>query len=82
MREIFTNHWDQSCGTWTSLGTYFESRPAVQWRLPLGLQILTPLLLVCGSFWMPESPRWLIGRDRYQEGKTVVPTQSHHQSSG
>lgn len=62
----------QSCGGWTSYGAYFATNPALQWRLPLGIQILSPLLLVCGSHWLPESPRWLIRHGKESQGMTVL----------
>lgn len=40
----------------------------MQWRLPLALQIVAPLLLIIGSPRLPESPRWLISRERDEEG--------------
>lgn len=53
---------------WAGLGTYFEKDPQIQWRLLVALQICAPLLLLIGSPWIPESPRWLISNDRDQEG--------------
>jgi MFS family permease len=37
-----------------------------QWayRLVLILQLTVPVMFVIGSFFVPESPRWLIGKDR------------------
>ena len=56
---------------WTGLGCYFAS-DAVSWRLCLSLQIVAPLLLLMGSPWLPESPRWLIGHHRGTEGLEVL----------
>ena len=56
---------------WTGLGCYFAS-DAVSWRLCLSLQIVAPLLLLMGSPWLPESPRWLIGHQRGTEGLEVL----------
>ncbi|OAP57937.1 hypothetical protein AYL99_08675 [Fonsecaea erecta] len=61
-----------SCGGWTSYGNYFAHNAALQWRLPLALQLVAPLLLLCGSPWLPESPRWLISRHRDTEGMTIL----------
>ncbi|KAL2858964.1 general substrate transporter [Aspergillus pseudodeflectus] len=41
---------------------------SVQWRLPLGLQIVPAIGLASCIFFFPESPRWLIDHDRHEEG--------------
>lgn len=56
---------------WTGLGCFF-AKGEVQWRLCLSLQIVAPLLLLCGSPWLPESPRWLISHHREREGLEVL----------
>ncbi|KAL4862345.1 hypothetical protein BDV12DRAFT_190475 [Aspergillus spectabilis] len=61
-----------SCGGWTTFGTYHTTNSALQWRLPLALQILAPLLLLCGSPWIPESPRWLVSRGHGEKGLKIL----------
>jgi hypothetical protein len=39
-------------------GTYFAKNAAFAWRFPLALSCLFPLILILGSPWVPESPRW------------------------
>ncbi|KAK3717672.1 hypothetical protein LTR37_005739 [Vermiconidia calcicola] len=56
---------------WTGLGCYFATGQA-QWRLCLSLQVISPALLLAGSPWLPESPRWLVAHDREQEGLVVL----------
>ena len=41
----------------------------MSWRLCLSLQIVAPLLLLIGSPWLPESPRWLIARSDHKSGE-------------
>ena len=45
-----------------------------QWayRLAILLQLVAPLILGIGSFFMPESPRWLIGRGRDAEALEIL----------
>jgi MFS family permease len=50
--------------SWIGLGFYFVNASGSQWRLPLAIQCLPPLLLASGIFFLPESPRWLIDRDQ------------------
>ncbi|EON69551.1 hypothetical protein W97_08811 [Coniosporium apollinis CBS 100218] len=38
-----------------------------QWIVPLGLQLLPGFLLMCGIFWCPESPRWYVKKDRWED---------------
>ncbi|KAI5964638.1 uncharacterized protein KGF55_001707 [Candida pseudojiufengensis] len=49
--------------------TYSDSR---QWRIPLGLCFAWALLLVGGMVRMPESPRYLIGKDRIEDAKASM----------
>jgi hypothetical protein len=56
----------------TGYGVFFEKNPHIQWRLCLALQIVAPLLLILGSPFIPESPRWLIARGRDSEGMLIV----------
>ncbi|KAI3402352.1 hypothetical protein KGF56_004760 [Candida oxycetoniae] len=41
----------------------------VQWRVPLGLCFAWALFLIGGMFNMPESPRYLIGKDKIEDAK-------------
>ncbi|KAK5000699.1 hypothetical protein LTR66_000490 [Elasticomyces elasticus] len=52
-------------------GFYFYSG-GNQWRGPMALQMLFPFILICGLWWMPESPRWLLSKDRADEAWAVV----------
>ncbi|MCO5590295.1 hypothetical protein L7F22_044264 [Adiantum nelumboides] len=44
------------------IGTAFSYVPNgdTQWRVPLALQVVPPLLLASGIYAIPESPRWLL----------------------
>jgi MFS family permease len=45
------------CSNWIGYGCQFASGNA-QWRIPLGCQIPTAVVLCIGAFFLPESPRW------------------------
>lgn len=45
---------------WIGYGTFFAKSLTVQWRMPLCLCPLSPLVLLIGIYWIPESPRWLV----------------------
>ncbi|KAM6510330.1 hypothetical protein FALCPG4_017947 [Fusarium falciforme] len=57
---------------WVGYGCFFITKDALQWRLCLAFQIIGPLLLLAGSPWMPESPRWLCKVDRVSEAQKVL----------
>ncbi|ETS86086.1 hypothetical protein PFICI_04111 [Pestalotiopsis fici W106-1] len=44
---------------WISYGLYYQSGP-LQWRFPLGFQLIFAFILVPILFFTPESPRWLL----------------------
>lgn len=53
-------------------GTYFATNQTFQWRFPLALSCLFPAILLIGSPWLPESPRWLLWKDRADEAWTIT----------
>ena len=42
------------------------------WRFPIAFQVLFGLILVIGMIYLPESPRWLLSKDRHEEGLDVI----------
>ena len=46
--------------------------PDLVWRFPIAFQIVFALIVIIGMIWLPESPRWLLTRERYEEGETVI----------
>ncbi|KAF8346892.1 general substrate transporter [Amanita rubescens] len=45
---------------------------SASWRVPVGLQMVWGLILLSGIFFIPESPRHLLGIDKRKEAKKVV----------
>ncbi|EEB89861.1 hypothetical protein MPER_11998, partial [Moniliophthora perniciosa FA553] len=53
------------------LGTHTIPGSA-SWRIPVGLQLLWGLILLSGIFFLPESPRHLLGTKREAEARKVI----------
>ncbi|KAF8218459.1 general substrate transporter, partial [Tricholoma matsutake] len=45
---------------------------AASWRIPIGLQLIWGGILFSGIFFLPESPRHLVGTGRQEEARQVV----------
>ncbi|KAH8666660.1 sugar transporter [Xylariales sp. PMI_506] len=43
----------------------------LSWRFPIAFQIVFGLV-VLAMFWMPESPRWLLTHERYEDAEKVI----------
>lgn len=44
------------------------------WRIPVWCQMITSGIVCLGVFWLPESPRWLMAQDRYEDAAKVLAT--------
>lgn len=56
---------------WTDFGSSYGP-DNLTWRFPIAFQIVFGLLIICGMFFLPESPRWLLTRERYEDGERVI----------
>lgn len=56
---------------YVGLGFYFVSGDN-GWRGPLGLTMVLPAINLSGLYWMPESPRYLLAKDRVEEAWAIV----------
>ena len=63
--------WGFFLAQWLGYGC-FQVNSHFQWRFPLAFQVIPPLIMVIGAPWLPESPRWLVERERYEEGKATL----------
>ncbi|KAI8291177.1 Lactose permease [Colletotrichum sp. SAR 10_98] len=46
----------------------------LDWRIPLWLQMVCPGLVCLLIKFFPESPRWLVAKDRHDEAKNIIAT--------
>ncbi|OQV01805.1 hypothetical protein CLAIMM_07096 [Cladophialophora immunda] len=68
-------------GVWVAVGyavaayfgaAFFSLGETIQWRLPLALGVVWPLLLLPALLVVPESPRYLLMKDRAEEALAIV----------
>ncbi|CEL11507.1 Putative Hexose carrier protein [Aspergillus calidoustus] len=57
---------------WLNFGLGFIDHHSVSWRFPLAFQIFYAVLAASALPWLPDSPRWLIQRNRDAEARIVL----------
>jgi sugar porter (SP) family MFS transporter len=59
---------------WTTYGCSLHLQPtSKQWRIPLSIQIILAAIVLIGSFFIVESPRWLAKQNRWEDAaKSLV----------
>lgn len=61
----------QSAG-WTTYGTNLHINNSWAWRIPTVVQAGLPGVAMCLVLFFPETPRWLISKDRTEEALAVL----------
>lgn len=56
---------------WIDFGAHYGPTDLV-WRFPIAFQIVFGIIIIVGMFYLPDSPRYLISRDRIEEGEYVL----------
>ncbi|KXJ88658.1 general substrate transporter [Microdochium bolleyi] len=56
---------------WTTYGS-IRIQSDWAWRLPTLLQIVPALINMTSLYFIPESPRWLVGQDRQDEAREIL----------
>lgn len=57
---------------WIDLGFSFIDTISASWRVPVVLQTSLAIFVMIFIFFMPESPRWLLGKGREQEAREIL----------
>ncbi|KAF8527614.1 hexose transporter [Hysterangium stoloniferum] len=70
-RAQLTSAYNSLCAAWTTFGTFFI-KTSWSWRIPSALQALPSALQVLLIWFAPESPRWLISKDRDAEAREIL----------
>ncbi|KAL0944501.1 hexose carrier protein [Colletotrichum truncatum] len=60
--------WGFLVAQWLGYGCSFNDNE-FSWRFPLAFQAFPGLILIAGIWFLQESPRWLMERDRYDEAQ-------------
>ncbi|KAL1897470.1 hypothetical protein Sste5346_004208 [Sporothrix stenoceras] len=58
--------------SYTGIGFYYYSGHNNQWRGPLGLAGLFPFLFLVCMHWVPESPRYLLSKNKTDEAWAIL----------
>jgi len=64
-------HLGSIIAAWTTFGT-FRINDNWSWRIPSALQGLPSVIQVCLIWFVPESPRWLVGKGREDEALSTL----------
>ncbi|KAL6238235.1 hypothetical protein BDW75DRAFT_237539 [Aspergillus navahoensis] len=56
---------------WIDFGCHYGPDDLV-WRFPIAFQIIFGIVIVVGMWFLPDSPRYLIAKDRIEEGEYVL----------
>ncbi|KAE8146848.1 hypothetical protein BDV25DRAFT_143300 [Aspergillus avenaceus] len=63
--------WGFLVAQWLGYGCSFSSTE-FSWRFPLAFQNIPGLILLAGIWFLNESPRWLMEKDRHEEARAVL----------
>lgn len=63
--------WGFLVAQWLGYGLSF-TKTSVQWRFPLAFQCIPPLILLIGIWFLQESPRWLMEKDRIEDAHKAL----------
>ncbi|KAF5003676.1 hypothetical protein FDECE_9786 [Fusarium decemcellulare] len=56
---------------WIDYGCSYGNQD-LTWRFPITFQIIFGLVLCIAMVWLPESPRWLLTHERYEDAERVI----------
>lgn len=56
---------------WLEFGLYYVNGD-IAWRFPLAFQAFFGVILLAGTFILPETPRWLVAHGHHQDAQQVL----------
>ncbi|KAI1451778.1 hexose carrier protein [Annulohypoxylon moriforme] len=57
---------------WINYGMTFIAGSSASWRFPLAFQCFFAILVIIPTPWLPDSPRWLVIKDRDEEAYEIT----------
>jgi len=57
---------------WTTYGTLTHIISDLSWRMSIGFQCAMPCIQLLFVYFLPESPRWLISKDKHGAAKKAL----------
>jgi sugar porter (SP) family MFS transporter len=67
----FMLSWGFFIAQWLGYGC-FKVNSNFQWRFPLSFQVVPGFTIAIGIWFLTESPRWLVEKERYDEAQAVL----------
>lgn len=67
----FMLSWGFFVAQWLGYGC-FQVDSHFQWRFPLSFQVVPGIIMGFGIWFLAESPRWLVEKERYEEAKAML----------
>ncbi|OBT54296.1 hypothetical protein VE04_05318 [Pseudogymnoascus sp. 24MN13] len=49
-----------------------EINSTVAYRVPMGIQVVFPVIVLAGLWWVPESPRWLLRKGKKESARKAL----------
>ncbi|OQU97186.1 hypothetical protein CLAIMM_03160 [Cladophialophora immunda] len=62
---------------WIGFGCYYTPKSVFAWRFPFAVVVIWALCLFAGSFYVPESPRFLVQHDNPEKALSIL-IRLHH----
>jgi sugar porter (SP) family MFS transporter len=75
MAGMYNNFWwlGNILAGWTTYGTNLHmANSSWSWRLPTAVQCIIPSIIMVIIMFLPETPRWLLSKDRREEAIAVM----------
>ena len=58
--------------TWLEFGMFFVKNSSANWRFPIAFQSIFAIIVCSAVLFLPESPRWLVKKQRLEEARKVL----------
>lgn len=58
--------------SWIDLGFWEFKTGPITWRTPIAIGAICPIIIIASVYLLPESPRWLVMKNRRSEARTII----------